>query len=392
MPRLKRYLAHLLEGPVIDWGTADLERWLEPMLGYLKARLRCGWGRPCGPALECRGGQGCDRRPGARRLGTWRPPCTARGRRHRRGCAGRAGGTALGEDGFAGQPRYVPGTARRRSLEQAQNGFNQGGAATSEVREGRRQSRPGRPGGPPGLLRALRRDRRTDRKGSSRALTYFQRMWTALFDGRGPGLHALYLAHHDGEVLAGATMLTVGEHVWYSYGASTSRWREVFNNALQWRMMCDAQNSARPSTISAHHRHPGRGRIWPAGAAARFKAGAGGEAVEYLGEWTTRSTSCCTRPWACTWHGALESSRTRPDRPDRIGAAPTGMARTGRSVGGASPRPCMWPSLSWVNGFRVHLPPVAQLQSGEPAIRSSSKATRTGRVVLALGRPSTRVT
>lgn len=41
--------------------------------------------------------------------------------------------------------------------------------------------------------------------------------------------------------LAAATMLMVGELVWYSYGASTSRKRQVQpNNAIQWRIMSDA--------------------------------------------------------------------------------------------------------------------------------------------------------
>ena len=73
-----------------------------------------------------------------------------------------------------------------------------------------------------------------------RPLGYFQRMWTAL-TAEAPDRMRLYLAHHDGEVPAAATMLTVGDHVWYSYGASTARRREVQpGNALQWRMMCDA--------------------------------------------------------------------------------------------------------------------------------------------------------
>src|SRR5436190_11960053 len=36
LPKLKRYLAYLPEGPVIDWAAPDLQRWLEPMLAYLK--------------------------------------------------------------------------------------------------------------------------------------------------------------------------------------------------------------------------------------------------------------------------------------------------------------------------------------------------------------------
>jgi lipid II:glycine glycyltransferase (peptidoglycan interpeptide bridge formation enzyme) len=38
LPKLKRYLAYLPEGPVIDWAAPDLERWLEPMLAYLSGQ------------------------------------------------------------------------------------------------------------------------------------------------------------------------------------------------------------------------------------------------------------------------------------------------------------------------------------------------------------------
>jgi hypothetical protein len=39
LPKLKRYLAYLPEGPVIDWFDPELEaRWLDPMLAYLKAQ------------------------------------------------------------------------------------------------------------------------------------------------------------------------------------------------------------------------------------------------------------------------------------------------------------------------------------------------------------------
>ena len=38
LPRFKRYLAYLPEGPVIDWDTEDLSAWLSPMAAHLKAR------------------------------------------------------------------------------------------------------------------------------------------------------------------------------------------------------------------------------------------------------------------------------------------------------------------------------------------------------------------
>ena len=36
LPKLKRYLAYLPEGPNIDWHDVDLDRWLAPMAAHLK--------------------------------------------------------------------------------------------------------------------------------------------------------------------------------------------------------------------------------------------------------------------------------------------------------------------------------------------------------------------
>ena len=98
-----------------------------------------------------------------------------------------------------------------------------------------------------------------------------------------PDRMRLYLAHHDGDTLAAATMLTVGEHVWYSYGASTSRKREVQpNNAMQWRMMTDAHELGaavydfRGITDTLEESNHLLGLL-------RFKVGAGGEAVDQAG-------------------------------------------------------------------------------------------------------------
>ncbi len=117
-----------------------------------------------------------------------------------------------------------------------------------------------------------------------RPLPYFQRMWTALSADH-PDRMRLYLAHHHGDVLSAATMLTVGKHTWYSYGAPTSRKRELQpSNAVQWRMMNDAHRlgadvyDMRGITDmlneSSHH----LGLL-------RFKVGTGGQAAEYIGEW-----------------------------------------------------------------------------------------------------------
>ena len=54
----------------------------------------------------------------------------------------------------------------------------------------------------------------------------------------------VYLAEHDGDLVAATTFIRVGTHAWYSYGASTTAKREVRgSNAIQWRMMRDARDA-----------------------------------------------------------------------------------------------------------------------------------------------------
>jgi lipid II:glycine glycyltransferase (peptidoglycan interpeptide bridge formation enzyme) len=117
-----------------------------------------------------------------------------------------------------------------------------------------------------------------------RPLSYFQRMYDALTD-EDPDRFRLYLAHHEGDLVATTTMVRVGEHAWYSYGASTTAKREVRgSNAIQWQMIRDAMAADASvydlrgitDTLDADDPHVGL---------VQFKVGTGGEAVEYAGEW-----------------------------------------------------------------------------------------------------------
>jgi lipid II:glycine glycyltransferase (peptidoglycan interpeptide bridge formation enzyme) len=73
--------------------------------------------------------------------------------------------------------------------------------------------------------------------------------------------------------------------VWYSYGASSTAKREVRgSNAVQWQMIGDAIAAGadvydlRGITDTLDPADPHIGLI-------QFKAGTGGQAVEYAGEW-----------------------------------------------------------------------------------------------------------
>jgi lipid II:glycine glycyltransferase (peptidoglycan interpeptide bridge formation enzyme) len=117
-----------------------------------------------------------------------------------------------------------------------------------------------------------------------RPLEYFERMFAEML-AEDPDRIRLYLAHHEGDLVAATTWVHVGRHTWYSYGASTSAKRDVQGStAVQWQMMRDALTAGADvydlrgitDTIAEDDPHIGL---------VRFKVATGGEAVEYVGEW-----------------------------------------------------------------------------------------------------------
>ncbi|MFG2623458.1 lipid II:glycine glycyltransferase FemX [Streptomyces sp. NPDC048473] len=292
IPRVKRYLAYLPEGPVIDWHDAGLKQWLDPMLAHLKAQR--AFSVRMGPPVvarrwDARTVKDAIADPAAGRLrdveaDVNEPQAAALVEQLRR--LGWQQGEEGGEDGFsAGQPRYVFQVPfAGQPLEQILGNLNQqwrrnikkAEKAGVKVVEGGYEDLP--------AFYELYRETAERDRFIPRPLVYFQRMWTVL-RAEDPDRMRLYLAHHDGETLSAATMLTVGNHVWYSYGASTGRKREVQpNNAIQWRMMSDAHERGaavydlRGITDTLDESNHLLGLL-------RFKVGTGGRAAEYIGEW-----------------------------------------------------------------------------------------------------------
>ena len=80
-------------------------------------------------------------------------------------------------------------------------------------------------------------------------------------------------------------MVRVGEHAWYSYGASTNAKRDVRgSNAIQWEMIRDA-NDAGSAVYDMRGIVEGVGADHPEIGLIQFKVGTGGQAVAYVGEW-----------------------------------------------------------------------------------------------------------
>ncbi|MEU4450322.1 peptidoglycan bridge formation glycyltransferase FemA/FemB family protein [Nocardioides sp. NPDC023903] len=117
-----------------------------------------------------------------------------------------------------------------------------------------------------------------------RPLAYFEKMFAAL-SAEDSDRIKLYLARHDGDLVAATIYVRVGAHAWYVYGASSTEKRDVRgSNACQWAMIrdslaagCDVYDlRGITPTLSTDDSHVGL---------IQFKVGTGGQAVRYVGEW-----------------------------------------------------------------------------------------------------------
>ncbi|MDP9416424.1 MAG: aminoacyltransferase [Actinomycetota bacterium] len=290
LPKLRRYLAYLPEGPLLDWASEELAAWLDPMVAHL--RTAGAFAVRMGPPVAVRRWHAETVKRAiaagtAKRLSDLPPDQTAAyGDRVAATLASAGWRPPADEGGFgAGQPRYVfQVPLGGRTEDDLLKGFNQ--LWRRNIKKAEKSGVEVTEGGPGDLERfhalyveTARRDGFTPRP-----LTYFQRMCRAL-TAEDPRRLRLYLARHEGDLVAATTMAQVGEHAWYSYGASSTAKRDVRgSNAIQWRMMRDAL--ARGATVydlrgitdTIDESDPHFGLI-------QFKLGTGGEAVEYLGEW-----------------------------------------------------------------------------------------------------------
>ncbi|MBT2480721.1 peptidoglycan bridge formation glycyltransferase FemA/FemB family protein [Streptomyces sp. ISL-94] len=291
LPKVKRYLAYLPEGPVINWYAPNLEEWLQPMLAHLKNQG--AFTVKMGPPVVIRRWNAAAIKAGIQDPEVKRlrdvEASVIEPRAFEVSDKLRRMGWQQAEDGGAGfgdvQPRYVfQVPLANRSLDDVLKGFNQlwrrnikkAEKAGVEVVQGGYEDLP--------TWQHLYEITAERDKFRPRPLSYFQRQWTAL-NSEDPNRMRLYIAKHEGEPLAAATMLTVGQHVWYSYGASANHKREVRpSNAMQWRMLRDSYAlgagvyDLRGISDTLDENDHLFGLI-------QFKVGTGGEAVEYVGEW-----------------------------------------------------------------------------------------------------------
>ena len=299
LPKVKRYLAYLPEGPVIDWSTEDLGEWLAPLTRHLK---RSGaFGVRIGPPVVVARWSAAAIKQGIADESVHRLSDVPPTERSVEGARVVSQLQELGwrqqqtEGGFAaGQPKYnfhVPlrrtegrEAGEPRTEDEVLAGMNQqwrrnikkAAQAGVEVRVGTADDLPAFH---ELYVHTAERDGFTPRP-----LGYFRTMLEALGAEEEDRIR-LYLAEHEGDLVASTLAIRVGGHVWYSYGASSSEKRDVRgSNAIQWRMMQDAIAAGADvydlrgitDTLDAGDPHVGL---------IQFKVGTGGEAVEYAGEW-----------------------------------------------------------------------------------------------------------
>jgi len=290
LPKVKRFLAYLPEGPVIDWETDDLDAWLKPMVVHLKKQG--AFGVRMGPPVITARWSAAQVKDGIASGDVRRLSDIAPTERSQSGARVVSQLNELGwklqavEGGFAaGQPQYnfqIPLAGRTEADVLA--GMNQ--LWRRNIKKADKEGVQVRHASPDelGLFHELyvhtaQRDHFTPRP-----LSYFQTMFDALL-AEEPDRIRLYLAHHDGELVASTIWVRVGAHTWYSYGASSTEKREVRgSNAIQWAMIRDSLAVGADvydlrgitDTLDPDDSHVGL---------IQFKVGTGGEAVEYAGEW-----------------------------------------------------------------------------------------------------------
>ncbi|MBA2444950.1 MAG: peptidoglycan bridge formation glycyltransferase FemA/FemB family protein [Nocardioidaceae bacterium] len=290
LPKIRRYLAYLPEGPVLDWSRPDLPLLLDALATLCRAKgafavrmgppvaLRSWSADAVKKAIADNGSRRLSDVPadermqtgqavvGVLRSGGWRPLTT--------------------DSGFAaGQPQFVfQIPLAGRTPDEVLAGMNQ--LWRRNIKKADKLGVVVTQGNADELnsfhdlyAETAQRDGFTPRPHS-----YFEQMFAALL-AEDPDRIRLYLARHEGDLVAATIWVKVGRHTWYSYGASSAAKREVRgSNAIQWRMIRDSIDAGadvydlRGITETLDSNDPHIGLI-------QFKVGTGGRAVEYVGEW-----------------------------------------------------------------------------------------------------------
>lgn len=287
VPRLDRYtLAYLAEGPVIDW-TGEISAWLDPLAAYLKAHG--AFAIRLGPPVRTHSWSAAQVKEGiasaeVTRLTDMPSQIEPVGAHVTSWLRGAGWLSQSPEDGFgAGHPQFnYEVSLAGKSEADVLKGMNQ--LWRRNIKKAAKEGVEVSIGTDLKAFHDLYVHTAERDHFTPRALGYFETMFAAM-SAEDPERIKLYLAHHEGELVAATILVRVGAHAWYSYGASSTEKREVRgSNACQWAMIrdslaagCDVYNlRGITPTLDADDSHVGL---------IQFKVGTGGEAVRYVGEW-----------------------------------------------------------------------------------------------------------
>ncbi|MDN5790751.1 MAG: aminoacyltransferase, partial [Micrococcales bacterium] len=246
LPGIRRTLAYIPEGPCIDWSSPRLLEMLKALRGHLRAKK--SFAMRIGPPVATHRWYALTIKESISDGGITRYDEATPDAVEPIGTAVVDLLTRLGfvrlaaDDGFsAGQPEYVfqiPLAGRTEADVRA--GMNQ--LWRRNIRKTQQNGvevRVGDASDIPAFHRVYVET--AEREGfTPRGLEYFEHMH-AVMSAEDPDRIRVYLAEHEGDVLAATIWIRVGEHAWYSYGASTSAKRELqASTAIQWRMIHDS--------------------------------------------------------------------------------------------------------------------------------------------------------
>lgn len=295
LPKLKRYLAYLPEGPVLDWERTDVEAHLDALVAH--ARRRKAFAVRIGPTVVHRRWLAptvkaaiadeqisvlSEATPDETTLvGTrvmrmlehlgWQPQ-------------GEGHGFAAGQPKFNYQVRLTDADGVALADDALLKGMNQ--LWRRNIKKAEKLGVTVTRGERADLARFHEIYLETAARDgfTGRGLDYFETMWDAL-NQETPDRMRVYLAEHEGDLVAATTWIRVGRHAWYSYGASTTAKREVRgSNAIQWQMMRDARDAG-ATVYDLRGITEGLAADDPEIGLIQFKVGTGGEAVAHVGEW-----------------------------------------------------------------------------------------------------------
>lgn len=291
LPKIRRFLAYVPEGPVFDrWSADDVEERLAPFVEFV--HRKGAFAVRMGPPVVTRRWSAATIKAGIAdekitRLSQLTPDEINRDATHIYNRLCRLGWhPPKASEGFAaGQPQFVfQLPLAGKSEEDLLMGMNQ--LWRRNIRKADKSGVEVTCGERADLADFHRVYLETaERDGfTPRPLAYFETMWDAMRAEDDDRIR-LYLARHEGDLIAATTWVRVGTHAWYSYGASTSHKREVRgSNAIQWRMIRDALEAG-ADVYDLRGITEGLGADDPEVGLIQFKVGTGGEAVELLGEW-----------------------------------------------------------------------------------------------------------